>query len=136
MAGILRNSKRGRGQHHVGSGIQDRAQGATVFGADRLGEFSGEIRGGTQDRPIDRAGHRFGIKTYSTMTAEKGPYPYDTEALYAPEIVSDFELGGGKTQTSNVGIFKADIGLVDCIGIARNNGIAPPSTALRDASAG
>ena len=35
--------------------------------------------------------------------------------------MSDFEAGGGKTQTSNVGIFKADIGLVDCIGIARNN---------------
>jgi hypothetical protein len=112
MAGILRNSKRGRGQHHVGSGIQDRAQGATVFGADRLGEFSGEIQGGTQHRRIDRAAgadcHRFGIKTYSTMSAEIGRYPYDTEALYAPEIVSDFEVGGGKTQTSNVGIFKAD----------------------------
>jgi hypothetical protein len=37
------------------------------------------------------------------------------EALYAPDIVSDFEVGGGKTQTGNVEIFKADIGLVDVL---------------------
>jgi hypothetical protein len=55
------------------------------------------------------------------MSAGTGWYPYDTEALYAPEIVGDFEAEGGKTQTGNVGVFEADVWLVDCIGIARNN---------------
>jgi hypothetical protein len=49
------------------------------------------------------------------MSAKTGSYPYDTKALYAPEIVSDFEAGGGKTQTGNVEISKADIGLVDVL---------------------
>jgi hypothetical protein len=47
-------------------------------------------------------------------------YPFDTEALYALEIVSDFEADGGNVQTGNFGIFQADIRL-DCIGIGRNS---------------
>jgi hypothetical protein len=43
------------------------------------------------------------------MSAEIGSYPFNAEALYAPEIVSDFEAGEGKMQAGNVGIFKADI---------------------------
>ena len=54
---------------------------------------------------------------YRAMAAEVGRYPCDTEALYAPEIVGDFEVEGGKTQTGNAGIFKADTSRViqsDC----------------------
>jgi hypothetical protein len=42
----------------------------------------------------------------------------------------DFEAEGGKTQTGNVGIFQADIRLVDSIRIARNS--VPQSLILID----
>jgi hypothetical protein len=54
------------------------------------------------------------------MSAEIGRIPYDTEHCTRPKIMSDFEAGG-EDADEQVGIFKADIGLVDCIGIARNN---------------
>jgi hypothetical protein len=55
------------------------------------------------------------------MSAEIGRNPYYTEALNVAVTARDFEAESGKPQASNVEIFKGDVWLVDCIGIARNS---------------
>ena len=49
------------------------------------------------------------------------PDPYDAEALDVAIAACDFDMTGKQAQTGDVGIFQVDIGLINIIGIARND---------------
>src|SRR5262245_31386302 len=52
---------------------------------------------------------------------ETGPDPDDAEALHMAVAAHEFEAGDGKPQIGKVGVFEFDMGLIDCIRIARNS---------------
>jgi hypothetical protein len=58
---------------------------------------------------------------YSTMFAETGPNPYDAKALDVTVAAHDFEARGREPQIGKIGIFEADVGLIDLAVIARND---------------
>src|SRR5262245_63496707 len=61
-----------------------------------------------------------GARKDRTVCSQARPDPYDTEALNVAVMAHDFEAGGGEPQIGEVGVFQADVRLIDLAVIAWN----------------
>jgi len=53
------------------------------------------------------------------MFTETRPDPLDTKVLDVAIAAHDLERGGGKPQIGEIGVFEADVGLIDVTVLAR-----------------